>query len=462
MFISNTGHSIPALELRINWSAYMVNSVVDVTRVVAAAQSLAEKVVKSSLSTYAGFTRGTITSDDSGLVLIVSEPYTLETVLLSPSTGTRYPVATTLFLAPAGKVNKQVQVDGFNKTWFETVLHRYVSVTISVAITEALAGTKNGKIYAQRLTGMRAQQRSLSDRLLVAYAPVGLYERGSEGLVLATPGYVWADASARVIMDHATATNAVVNTVTASFAEGADQISAMVRPKIAEICQNLAMAVNLDKATSLTLNDVQKSNLENLAASFVGMPLLALDIIGVNTRTMDMEALTKGMTALASLLAAQEQTANVIDIDASPRSLAEMIYMTSGQGNFRFLDSIDAFYRRKEFPELPLTVPPALAQVILTVHPALVSNAVIVNDRTVRYSDANGSHEVTFPDRLGTGYTFTSPEGADRARADLEKLNAFIQTAFTYLTGDKGLAPLVLRQLGIRGIQKGASFALNA
>lgn len=462
MFVSNSGYSIPALELRIKWSGYMVNSIVDVPRVVAAAQSLAEKVVKSTLSTYSGFTRGTIESDDSNLVLVLSEPYTMDTVLLSPSTGTRYPLATTLFLAPSGKVHKQVEVDGFNRTWFETVLHRYVAVTISVAITEKLAETKNGKIYAQRLTGMRAQRQALSDRLLAAFLPVGLYERGTSGLVLSTPGYVWGDANARAVMDHASATTSIVNTITSSFAEGGDVVEVMIRPKIAEVCQNAALAVNLDLATQAVLDDVQRTNLENLAASFVGMPLLALDVIGVNTRTMDMEAITRGMTALAALLAGQEQTADVVDIDASPRSLAELIYMTSGQGNFKFLDSIDAFYRRKEFPELSLEISPSLAQVILTVHPALVAGAVIVNDRTVRYSDAHGSYDVVFPDRLGTGYTFTSPEGADRARADLEKLNAFIQTAFTYLTGDKGLAPLVLKQLGIRGVQKGASFALNA
>lgn len=461
MFVSQNGLSIPALELKIKWSNFFKDGVVDIAQIKTAAVDFASKVAESKLSTYTDFARGTIVDDQGLFTLVVSEPITLDTSFITPSSGTRYPVATTLFKAPSGNVHRQVSIDGLNKTWYETVLHRYVSTRVAITLTEKLAATKNGRIYASRLQGLRAQEAALIDRLPVCFAPLAIYERNADGLVVSTPGYVWADANARVLMDHTSVTNAVVESVVSTFTEGGDLVRDMIRPKVAEVAKSLSFAVNIDKAMTQTLPNEQKEMLKSLAASFVGMPLLAMDVMSITTRYMDVDAFARGVKAIAALVAGNEEVVDAIDIDASPRSLAELIFLVTGNGRFQYLDSVDAFYRRKELPTLADDVPTSLAQTILTVHPSLVGGAVVIADRTVRYVHENTTYDVVFPDRLGTNYSFTVTEGDAQARAELTKINSFLQASFTFLTGEEGIAPIVLKQLGVKGIQKGASFALN-
>lgn len=462
MLVSNNGLSIPALEMRIGWSRFLgANGTVNHALLEAACRTLADAVVGSKLSYYDSFARGTISSD--GLEVVVSEPITLDTVFVSPADGTRYPIATTLFKAPAGKLSRQAEVDGFNKTWFETVAHRFAALCVQRAICIKLGTSKNGRIYQRRAEQIQAQMDGLVARLSMAYLPTAIYCRNGDGLLVSTPGFVWGDSVARATFDHDLVANSSLTILLSTVpAEAKEQVSEVVLPKLKEIAKSLSFAVNVDKATSRVLTDQEASDFMSLAGSLVAMPLLAIDAMGPSNRSFDMDAVVTQLTRIAAILKGNEDVATNIDLDATPRSLAELMTLVTGTVDFKFVDSVDAFYRRKELPILPAEMSAQLASTVLSVHPALIAGATVVGPRTVRYVDGTKTYDVEFPDRLGSGYTFSVAGGNVQATAMLHQINSFLQLTYAVLTGSDSISPLVLRQMGIRGVQKGASFALNA
>lgn len=462
MFLAKNGLSIPALELKINWARYISNTgVVDTVVLTEDCENLAQKVVGSELSYYDTFTRGLIAHE--GLELVVSEPITMESVFVSPADGTRYPVGTTLIKAPSGKINRQTSVDGFNKTWFETTAHRFAALSTHKAICEKLAQTKDGRIYHRRAEQITIQIAALRGRLGMAYAPVSIYGRTTDGLSVSTPGFVWGDSSSRTIFDHSAVALASMAILTSRLdPEAVGPVTDILLPKLKDIAKSLSFAVNVDKASARTLTDQETQDFTTLAGSLVAMPLLAIDAMGSSSRQFDMDAVITQLTRIAAVLKGRDDVSGTLDLDATPRSLAELITLINGTTNFKFVDSVDAFYRRKEIPILPEAMTAQLAAVVMSVHPALVAGATVIGERTVRYVDGETHFDVVFPDRLGSGYSFLATEGSAQALATLNQINSFLQLAYAVITGSESISPLVLRQMGIRGVQRGASFALNA
>lgn len=463
MFISEKGGmSIPAVEFAVDWSQVLTGgTTVDVSSLISAVDILCDKALALPIHSFGAFKNSHVSA--SGLSLHLTSPLTVETrcvVRIKDCTTANF--STKCYQAPSFTKEAPLVVQRFYGLWAETILSAYVGTVIRQRLATILANGSTTNAYGRRAAQLQERLVALRSDLGNAFVPVSLLQGDSDDFSVSTPGYAWPDSSARFIFDHAAAARMLEDVFVVNVpAEAVSAVRDKIRQPLVDGMQGLMFGVVVGAVVTRQLSASEITILKEQSGFFFASPIIALDIMGQGMRNMNVPSMLSALQVFYTQYGKHVDIEPEIDLDYTARTLAELIRNVSGNVDARFLDSVDAFYRRRELPIIEVDTPPGLVQQVTSVHPALLPNASI-DGRTVTYTWQGKSYVMVFPDRLGSGYTFTTSNSAAAAYEAIRKLNDFIQAGFVLLSNSSTISPAVLKNFGISGVQGGWVFGQRA
>lgn len=459
MFLSQQlAVSQAALSLTVDWKAYVNTSgAVNVAALRADAEAFAT-AMSTANGSYAAYTSKSVAS--GGLSCVLSEPLTLDTVFVHPtSSSSTASLETRMFKAPTNKDSRPITISSFTGTWWESVLASIVTARVRYSLAVALSASNAA--LSRRVPALLARYNDLVADADKAYLPVRLYAADGSTIVYATTGFSWFDASAVVTMDVAATKAAVQAALTAGMdVTTANAVRSSTDANLTTAVSALANGVDLAKAGSSVLSAAEMTALDQLAGSMAGNAYLIFDALGSTVRVFTVETFADAIQRIYSRLSDYSGASYVLDLDNSPRSMAELMFYLNGTSDAAFYDSLDAFYRRRELPAFPATVSASLRSSLMSLHPLLIADVTIVGDRTVRIPISGGTVDVTYPDLLGSSYKLAPSANAAQSKAKLQQVHAFLTGVFKLFTREQGVSPAVLSQLGLAGVRRGYAFSV--
>jgi len=459
MFLSQQlAISQASLSLSVDWKVYVDSSGVLNTATLRADAEAFASAMSTANGSYAAYSAKTVTS--GGLSCSLSEPLTLDTVFVHATAGsTIAQVATQLFKAPANKDTRNITVSSFNGTWWESVLASVVTARVRYALAGALSASNSA--IARRVPALLARYNDLVVDLDKAFLPVRLYAADGGTIVYATSGFSWFDAAAVTTMDANAVKTAVKSAVTAGMSGAtATAVGNAIDANLSTAVAALATGVDLAKAGSSVLSQAEMDALESLAGSMAGNAYLIFDSLGSSIRVFSVESFADAIQRIYSRLSDFTGQSYILDLDNSPRSMAELMFFLNGTSDAAFYDSLDAFYRRRELPSIPANVAVGLRNTLMSLHPLLIADVTIVGDRTVRVPVPGGTVDIVYPDLLGSGYKLAPSVNSAQSKAKLQQVHAFLTGVFKLFTRENGVSPAVLGQLGLVGVRRGYAFSV--
>lgn len=454
--------SLPACELVVEWSRYF-NSSGGAAGFYDDAQALAEAMIASPVMTFAGFSPARITK--GGLTAVVTEPLTMETRFVSrTSTSGTASQPTEMFLAPAMKVSKQVSVVRHVGLWVEHVVGAMVGSRAKQLYCSQLAKQPGNRLtYEKRALQLGQELALLRAQDQYGHLPLSLVAGNGDSIQVSCSGVAWPDTVTGVVFprDQLAGELAAIICVGMSAdvrAVAEPQVKAKVQDAVASVCTG----VDVGLASGRTLSSNEQIALRSFKEQFFLMPSIVFDVVGAGTRVMTVPAMLRAIDVIYAELVAGDAVEYVVDTTKGARSIAELMRGVIGPVDARFLDSIDAVYRRGERPEVPNTCSQSLQARIATLHPILIPEAQMVGDREVVFTESGVSWTGVYSDQLGTGYSLLSGSSRTASVQALSRYHAFINSAFGLLVSQLGTSPSVLEQLGVPGVQRGWAFALSA
>lgn len=453
LIIGNAGLNIPAVVVSANWTAVMTTAAVStITQ-----QTLDDLATDICAHGVYGFEPLTVTR--GGISIHLTEP---------PSAETRFLVAAgphnladrvcTIARQPKFVTSRAITVKTLEGTFIEFKFAAYLQAAVRYKLISALALGRPGLTQAKNAA--ERQLLSLQFEPSDALTPIAVLVADGLTVKTTTNAQSWPDPATRVTIAVEPVATAMADIFKAPFpAESHSAVVAAVLPKLRASLEGFSAAVDIGAVCGRTLSPTENAALEASVGSAFALPLLILNTVGEHSKVFSIAAFYDAVLAVSKRVASFEDA--VIDIDSTPRTVAEYISSVVGAVDERFLASVDLFYRNRLEPVSTPVMPMGVGDDLRTLHPLLVAGAVITGAHTIDYTHAGTTYVVDYGNAQ-IDYSFQTA-GASQAEAvlALSRYHAFINSLSALLLSRGSTAPEVLRQYGIPGVARGTLFAVG-